>query len=146
MAWLVQLTDGTSSADLNDGTTTYLRMGGFQAPPPQRRLSIAGENLSRHGGDLMARQYGNRAVTINLELKGSNATVLTTAVGTIWTMLRKADEFARMGLGAQVQLKYQWDGAASPVYFNVLEGVLDLGADLHSPYLKLGTRIQNAQI
>mgnify|MGYP001569353930 CR=1 FL=1 len=148
MPWLVQLIEGSASstADLNDGTNTFLNVSGFEAPPPPERMSFGGANLFRHGEDLIERRYGNRTVTVGFQMKGGDATALGTLVGSLWTMLRKAEEFQRQGLGTLVQLKYQWTGAPSPVYFNVIKGRLDLGADLHSPYLLLGTRIHNAHL
>ena len=146
MPWVVQLVDATSSVDLNDTSTFFLNVGGFQSPPPPERLSYGGENLARHGADLLARRYANRNILVGFQIKGTDATALGSAIGTVWEMLRKAEEFSVSGLGTQVQLKYQWEGAPSPVYFNILRGALDLGGQLHSPYLLKGTRIRNAAL
>ena len=107
---------------------------------------MSGVNLFRNGEDLLARTYGNRQVTVDLQIRGTNATALGTAVTDIWNLLRRAEEWSKDGVGTQVQLRYGWDGAAGTVAFNILEGALDLGADLHGPPLLQNTRVRHAQL
>ena len=147
MVWTLQMQEGTTSTlDLNDRVTYFLNRNGFIAPPPPERSVYGGANLFRHGADLMQRKFDNRSILLDCMIKGTNATALGTAVSDIWTILRKAEEYARDGIGTQVQLKYQWEGAPNPVYFNVITGIVDLGPELHSPYLSQGTRIPHANI
>ena len=146
MAWTVKLTDGTTTVDLNDGTATFLNLDGLYAPPPDRNQSLTGPSLLRHGEDIVLQSYGNRTVSISLGLKATAGSALGSLVGTIWDILRKAEEFHVQGFGTQVQLQYQWEGATSPVYFNVLTGAFDLTRNLHSPYLLIGTRIRAARM
>jgi len=146
VAFIVQLTDGTSSADFIAGTGYKLNPNGFDAPAPARRMSMSGGNLFRHGEDLIAQTYENRTVTLGHQIVGTSATALASNVQAVWALLRKAEDYAKTRAGAQVQLKYQWDGGAAPVYFNVLSGELNLGRDLHSPYLLKGTLVRNATL
>lgn len=146
MAWTVQLVDATSTVDLNDGTNTFLEPRGFRAPPPGRRMSMSGASFFRHGQDIVGRVYENRTVEVEFQLRGSAAGTLASKTQDIWKALRKATEYAQQGVGTIVQLKYQWEGADAPVFFNILEGVLDLGDDLHSQYLLRGTAIRNARL
>ena len=146
MAWTFKLTDGTTTVDLNDGTNTFINLDGFYAPPPRRNMSLTGANLFRHGADVIYRSYENRQVTVGIDLKGTDATALGTKIGDIWDILRKADEYSVGRVGTQVQLEYQWDGGVKPIYFNILEGVLDLGRSFHGPYLSQGTRARNAVV
>ena len=147
MAWIVKLVEGTTSTiDLDDRVVYFLNVHGFYAPPPERRMAFAGENLQRHGGDLVARVYANRPITAEFQIKAANGSALGSAVQVIWDVLRRADQWARDGIGTQVQVAYQWEAGGSIVYFNIIEGVLDLGPDVHSPYLLQGTRIRNARL
>ena len=147
MVWTLQMQEGTTSTlDLNDRVTYFLNRNGFMAPPPPERSAYGGANLFRHGADLIQRKFDNRSILLDCMIKGTNATALGTAVSDIWTILRKAEEYAKDGIGTQVQLKYQWEGAPNPVYFNVINGIVDLGPELHSPYLSQGTRIPHANI
>jgi hypothetical protein len=146
MAWTVQLTDGTTTVDLNDGTNSFLNKGGFNAPVPKKTRSLTGPNLFRHGAGLIAETYQNRTVSVNVDLTAANAGSLGGKVQDVWDILRKASEWSKDGVGTQVQLKYQWEGGSGPVYFNLLDGTINLGAGLHSQYLSAGTRIRNAQL
>ena len=60
--------------------------------------------------------------------------------------LERAAEYSTSGLGSQWQLKYQWDGATSPVYFNILEGVQQLGTSSQSVLLAKHNRVRNVQL
>ena len=146
MVWTVQLLDATSTMDLNDGTNTYLNVGGFHMPSPARRMSFSGASFFRHGQDIIGRVYENRTVEVGFQIRGTNVGTLASKVQGIWKALRKANEYAKDGVGTVMQLKYQWEGADAPVFFSVLEGALDLGDELHSPYLLKGTIIKNDKL
>lgn len=146
MPWTVQLTDGTTTVNLNDQTNTFLNLSGFHAPPPAERASYAGMNLFRHGGDLIERRYDNRTVDVRFDLKGSNADNLASRIQDVNDLLRKAEEWASHGLGTQVQLQYQWSGATDTVYFNIIKGDLDLGRDLHTEWLRRYSRIKDVHL
>lgn len=146
MAWTFVLVAGTDTLNLNDGTIYSVNVDGFHAPPPPPLTSYAGANLFRHGADLVERSYGNREVTMALTIQGTNASTLGKAVQDIWDYLRRAEEYSKDGIGTQVQLRYQWEGATGTYLFDILEGSLDLGGGLHGPYLLKGTRARNAQL
>jgi hypothetical protein len=146
MAWIIQISDGTTTFDCNDASNTFLNPGGFQAPAPARRLSMAGANLSRDGSTLVARRYLNRMVTINFQLKGSSTDDLASRIQSVETVLRKAVAYSMEGLGSQMQVKLQWDSASNPVYFNILEGSFNLGANALSHMLTLNNRLVNVQL
>ncbi len=146
MAWIVQLTDGTTTVDLHDGTARRLMENGFDAPVPPRRLATTGANLFRHGSDLVERRYENRRVTVAYEIIGTSADDLAAKVAAVDDALERAAEHAAHGLGAQWQLKYQWDGASTPVYFNVIEGAQQLGPTLQNALLAKHFRIRNVRL
>ena len=146
MAWTFLLVDGTNTLNLKDGTNYHVNVNGFHAPAPKSLTSYSGFSLFRHGADLISRSYGNLEVTIGLSIMGTNASTLGSLVQNIWGYLRKAEEFSKDGVGTRIQLRYQWEGATGTYLFSIIEGNLDLGRNLHSPYLLKGTRAQSAEI
>jgi len=146
MALILQLTDGTTTVDLNDGTNTKLNPGGFIAPPPTQNVSMAGNNLSSDGLMMTNHSFMDRTVSINFQLIGSSADNLATRVKSIESILRKAREFEAQGLGSRVQLKYRWTGATNYVYFNLMRGTFYPGDGVQSIMLTAHTRLQNARI
>jgi len=146
MAWTVQLTDGTTTFDCNDLSNTWVNENGFQCPPPTSRTSYTGDNLFRHGSDLISLAYNNRTVQINFQVLGSSTDNLATRIQSVHTLLRKAKEFSTVGVGNQVQVKFQWNSATNPVYFNVLQGDLDLGPTMMGVFLQKHTRLRDARL
>ena len=146
MPWTFKLSDSTTTVDLHDGTVTKVNLGGFHAPVGPSLMSFAGNNLSRHGADLVERTYGNRQISVDFQIIGSAIGTVVGRIQDINNLLRKAEEFAKTGFGNQVQLLYGWTNASSTVAFNILEGTLDLGQNLHTPYLSTGTLIRNARL
>ena len=146
MPWVVKLSDSTTTVDLADGTVTKLNVNGFHAPVGPSLMSFAGGNLSRHGADLVERSYGNREISVDFQIIGSAIGTVVGRIQAINDLLRKGEEFAKTGFGNQLQLLYGWNNASSTVAFNVLQGTLDLGRNLHSPYLSQGTLIRNAKL
>jgi hypothetical protein len=130
MAWTFSLRDGTTTLALNDQTNYVINYGGVSMPPPPRRTAFGGASLLRHGEDLLERVYGNRTVTIAFQIKGTSQDNLIANVNAIHQMLEKASEFSRVGLGAQVQLRQQWDSATNSSDFDVISGILDLGTGI----------------
>ena len=128
MAETLQLTDSVTTFDLNDGTNTIVPYGGFLAPIPPRRLAFSGGGFFRDGQDLLARRYANRVITISgLQIDGSSRDNLHSRMKDLETILRKAVEFSKDGIGSQVQLKYQGTGVTSAIFFNVIEGHFNPG-------------------
>ena len=146
MPFTLTLTDGTNTAALNDGTNYKTIPSTFLAPPPRARLSLSGSSFFRDGQDLQAIAYENRPVRVGIQVIGSSDDNLIANVQQVEEMLRRAREFGAKGLGSQVQLKYQWDGATNPVYFNIIHGELDLGPTALSSMLLLNTRIVGAVV
>ena len=125
MPWTYNLTDGTTTVSLNSGDYDVL-YNGFSAPVPRRRMAWGGRNLFRHGADLMERRFENRRVTLRIKITGSNDDALENDINAINDLLERAAEYSSNGLGAQVQLTRQWNGATNSVSFDVLEGTLDI--------------------
>ena len=135
MAWTFSLTDGTNTLDLNDGTSFKILQNGFSAPAPMLRTTFAGRgNPSRSGERLMRGvQHENRNVRVRLQIGGTSTDVLATNIQTLEAQLRRASEFSAFGIGAQMQLKLQWDSATNAVFFNVIAGRFDpIGAGSHN--------------
>ena len=138
MAWTFSLTDGTNTLDLNDGTSFKILQNGFSAPAPMLRTTFAGRgNPSRSGERLMRGvQHENRNVRVRLQIGGTSTDVLATNIQTLEAQLRRASEFSAFGIGAQMQLKLQWDSATNAVFFNVIAGRFDpIGAGSHNSAL-----------
>ncbi len=148
MAWIFQLTNSDKTVDLNDATSHAVLKNGFQAPPPGLRTTFAGVgNLFRSGARLQAHAYENRTVLLEIEVQGSSTDVLATNVQDVHNMLRRAVEFAQFGFGSQVQLKFQWNSATTPVFFNVLTGTFDaVGPGSHGVELVVNTRLQRRRL
>jgi hypothetical protein len=148
MAWIFQLENAATSLSLNDGTTYKIMPQGFDAPPPVLRATYAGVgNMFRAGSRLVRQSYENRTVTLGIQVAGATTNALATNVEAIETYLRKAAEFSSLAMGSQVKLKYQWDGASSPVYFHVLTGTFSpLVLSQHTEMLTLNTKLMNATL
>lgn len=146
MAWTYNLKNDTTTLNLNDGTAYKVLSNGFSAPVPSRRRSFGGENLFRHGGDLIHRRYSNRQITIRLQILGSTRDDVVTNVQNLQSLLEDAALFATQEIGSQVELVRQWDSATNTTTFKVLDGVLDV-RDLESaPAFTLNTDIVGAEL
>ncbi len=124
MAEVIQLIDGTTTVDLNDGTSHTTQS--FIAPPPAIKAIRAGvPNPYRMGSDLVRQGYRNRNVTMALRLHGATRDTLATQINDVEKMLRKASEWSQHRYGAQVQLKWTPSGATNSVFFNVVTGTFN---------------------
>ena len=130
MALTLELTDGTTTVDLNAPNDVSVVIGGLEAPPPPLKASYSGGNFSRDGQQLQASSYNNRVVTAMVRFRGANNTLATNLRNT-FEILRKAKDFAQKGIGSQVQLKYQRDSGTT-YFFNVVQGDVNLGNFLTS--------------
>ena len=124
MAVTVQLTDGTNTVDLNDGTTFTTR--NISMPTPRYRTAMSGAgNLDRSGSYLLSQSYNNRTISLTVMVDGTSMDNLIANVNTVHDILRRATDFSQHGLGSQVYLNYQQDGATNAVRFNVIQGTYD---------------------
>ena len=126
MAWTLQLRNDDIALDLNDGTA-YSARPGFRAPPPPVRVARGGASLLRHGSDITERVYANRSVTVTLRIHGDSQDGLIANILAVNNLLERAAEYTTTGLGSQVKLRRQWEGATNQVDFHVLTGTLALG-------------------
>ena len=148
MAWVFELSNATSALNLNDGTTFKVMPDGFDAPPPSIRAAYAGAgNLFRSGSRLIRQSYDNRTVTLGIQVSGASTDALATSVELVESYLRKAAEFSSLAMGSQVKLKYQWDGASTPVYFHVVTGSFaPIVGSQHNTMLVLNKKLMNASL
>ena len=124
MAVTVQLTDGTNTVNLNDGTTFTTR--NISMPTPRYRTAMSGAgNLDRSGSYLLSQSYNNRTISLTVMVDGTSMDNLIANVNTVHDILRRATDFSQHGLGSQVYLNYQQDGATNAVRFNVIQGTYD---------------------
>jgi hypothetical protein len=124
MAVTVQLTDGTNTVDLNDGTTfTTLNLA---IPTPTTRSSFSGkDSLQRSGSMLVDRAYSNRMINATVMVDGTSMDNLISNVNTVHDILRRATDFSQYAYGSQVYLNYQQDSATNAIRFNVITGTYD---------------------
>jgi len=127
MAYVYNLTDGTTTLSLNDLSNYVVAQGGIATPVPSRKTVTAG-NIFRSGSDLLERQYTNRSVTIQIRILGSSQDDLISNITAIHGMLERAAEFTTRGLGSQVTLSCQWHNATNSYTFHVLDGTLQVAA------------------
>jgi len=149
VATTIQLIDGTNTVDLNDGSAFSVQQDGLQAPVPALKTIFGGDrNLSRAGARIKrGGPHQNRIVTVWVDVLGSSNDVLATNVQSVEAQLRRAQEFAAFGLGAQMQLKLQWNSATNAVFFNVLTGTFDaLGPNAHGPNYAVNTRLNRRRL
>ncbi len=125
MAWTLQLLNDDTTINLNDGTN-YSALS-LSAPVPAKRTAVGGRNLFRHGSDLHARVYQNRAVSVGIRINGTNRDNLIANINAINGLLERASEYVTTGVGSQVKLRRQWDSATNTVDFYVIDGTLSIG-------------------
>ena len=129
MAWVYNLFDSTTTLTLNGGSDYAMQPNGFRAPPPSRRQTYGGENYFRDGSDLMQRVFNNRAVSVDIWIKGTSQDDLVTNINAINNLLERGADYARTGQGSQLVLRRQWDNATNTSDFNILEGSLSIIGD-----------------
>jgi hypothetical protein len=145
MAVTVQLTDGTNTVDLNDGTTFTTR--NISMPTPSYRTAMAGVgNLDRSGSYLLAQSYNNRSISLNVMVDGTSMDNLIAKVNTVHDILRRATDFSQHGFGSQVYLNYQQDGATNAVRFNVIQGTYDPLSAVDFPALNISDVLINTTV
>jgi hypothetical protein len=142
MAIVLQLTDGTTTVDLNDGSIITARTATWTFPRPPIRRSASGGNLSRHGGSVTAKTYANRIIAGQLVIDGSS-TGLETTFGKIEEILRKAREYELTGAGSRVQLKFQRTGGTI-FFFDIVDGDFDAGPESYGPALTVSSHTFSA--
>jgi len=125
LAWTLQLLNDDTTIDLNDGTN-YSAIS-LSAPVPGKRTAVGGRNLFRHGSDLHARVYQNRAVTVGIRINGTSRDNLIANINAINGLLERASEYATTGVGSQVKLRRKWESATNQVDFYVMDGTLSIG-------------------
>ena len=147
MAYTVQLSDGTNTVNLIDGTTYQVLPNGIQHGPPSPRRAMSPESLLEDGSDLIDERFSNRRVTLRLHIMGATKDALIQGVRDIQALLEKARSRQVTGFGPDVTLTLQWDGAANSFTLDVLDGQLFYPANLWSKaLLDLNHRIADARL
>ena len=129
MAWIYDLLNDETTLALKDGVNYDINEDGFSAPHPPLRQSFGGGGLLRDGSDLIEHVYGNRTVTLDIQIEGSSRDDLIANIAALHQMLTRAQEFSRFGVGSQVRLRRRWDEATNASDFQVLSGTLNLGQE-----------------
>ncbi|MCH7552591.1 MAG: hypothetical protein IIC82_01140 [Chloroflexi bacterium] len=87
MAYTVQLSDGTNTVNLIDGTTYQVLPNGIQHGPPSPRRAMSPESLLEDGSDLIEERFSNRRVTLRLHIMGATKDALIQGVRDIQALL-----------------------------------------------------------
>ena len=116
----LQLTDGTTTHDLNG--STYAFHGGTLDFGNPREIQAAGMNLFSDGWFLKALGFTKRTITVSLRVNSADLATFGDDVSAINTALRKAREYATSGRGNKWQLKWNPGGSAADVYFTIQHG------------------------
>lgn len=95
----------TTLLDLNDFTSWWTKS--FKAPPPRLRRSVS-ENALRDGAWTSAASYGERIVTLELDLRKTTQDLAATELQKLFRLLDQ---------GRGLFLQYQPQGATKPVFF-----------------------------
>ena len=147
MAYTVQLSDSVTTLDLVDGVSYLVLPGGVAHGPPRPRRAMGPESLLEHGSPLVEEKFGNRQVTLRLQVRGSSKDNLIANVRNIQDLLEKARVRQITGFGNDVTLTLQWDGATNSFILDVLDGQLNYPEALWSKsFLELNTRIVDARL
>ena len=145
MAVTVQLTDGTNTVDLNDGTTFTTR--NISMPTPTYRTAMSGAgNLDRSGSYLLSQSYNNRSIALNVMVDGTSMDNLIANVNTVHDILRRATDFSQHGFGSQVYLNYQQDSATNAIRFNVIQGTYNPLGNVNFPALNIADVLTNTVV
>lgn len=146
MAYRLNLSDGTTTVDLYDGSDAQVREGGLRMPPPNTKPEYV-SNPFADGARLASCTYDNRTIEIDCKIWGSSLSDLKTNIRTIQRLLNDAKAHTLSGYGAQVYLEYQWgDSADESTFFDILRGDLVLPNNYLSSPLANSYYITNATI
>jgi hypothetical protein len=136
MAYILELTDGTTTVDFIDecGTSPWVNLeeGGLIIAFPTKKQTWAGGAVWRQGRTLSQHSYENRTITLNVEIGGTTWDAIFDQITEINRLLAKARESQLTGLSADVELKYQIDTVSNPVWFDILDGDLVVPQDIMS--------------
>lgn len=136
MAHVLQLSDGTTTVNfLNECGSSpwcHLEEGGLVIDTPDKKQTWSGSNVWRQGRTLAKHAFENRDIEIVFEIGGSSWDGILNARTAINRLLEKARDAQLRGLNSPVYLQYQLDTATYPVYFDVLDGELELPKDIMS--------------
>ncbi len=141
MAYVCQLTDGTTTLNLLDETSYDVMEGGVNLPPPAKRQTWGGSGPGHDGSTLIESNYLNRIITVALKLLGTSDDDLTDAVRDINDLLAKAQDYSEKGRGAQVTFSLKLDAGADTIIFDVIDGELSLPRDWLGATLDKTSRI-----
>lgn len=146
MAYRLNLSDGTTTIDLYDGSDAKVREGGLSLPAPAFAGRWSGGPLV-DGERLLSSNYGNRAISLTLRIWGSSLADLATNVRAIERLLNDARERTKLGYGSKVYLEYQWgDSNGQSIFFDIQHGELELPGDFLSVALASSFYIRDAQL
>ena len=147
MAYTAQLSDSVTTLNLVDGTNYRVLGEGLRHNPPSPRRAMAAESLLEHGSALIEEKFGNRLVTLRLQVMGSSKDNLIANVRNIQDLLEKARVRQITGFGNGVTLTLQWDGATNSFTLDVLDGQLHYPPSLWSKtFLDLNSRVADARL
>lgn len=146
MALTITLSDGTTSVDLYGGSDALLRHAGMDMPPPS--VDVARLSNPYYNGDrLVSSRRGNRMLNLTVLIQGTSLSDLRDNIRTLQRLLNDAEQHTLLGYGAQVYLQYQLgNSAGASVYYDILRGDLNLGADYLGRLLEGSYKIASARL
>jgi hypothetical protein len=103
MTNIIQFVDSIASSptvrlDLNDGTTWTVSSDGTDlSPPPMRRTVVS--TMLRDGEPITAGAYGNRTLTLSLDLQAATQDLAWTATQNLWRELNRPTNLLKVQLG-----------------------------------------------
>ncbi len=100
---------------------------GFDIGPADRQDYWEGVTAATPKGiELIETQYVNREVTIRFNLYGNSRNDLATGARNIKRIITVARERQRVKVGERAQLAWQLDGMTNTMYFEILNGEVDI--------------------
>jgi hypothetical protein len=99
---------------------------------PTKRETWVGSGSWRFGKGLAGYTYDNRKITITFEIVGDDLDDVCDKKTQILKLIEDARDSQINGLASPVYLEYQIDTATNPVYFDVVDGELEIPEDLMS--------------
>ena len=110
----------------------HLMDGGFRLNPPKKEQVWGNASKLGLGRKLIDYYYENRDAEILFRLHSTSRARLISMVNDIERILNQAREHSMGTSGSRVELRYQWEGSASPTYFEVIDGEFSYPDDIMS--------------
>ena len=147
MAYVLKLSDSTTTLDLVDGTNYEAINASLFITPPEPRRSTTPPTVLSHGTQLVSQAYENRPIDIGLNVLGTTKDNLIANVQAIEELLEKARHRQLTRYGNRVTLELQWDAATNNVLFDVIDGGFSHGRGFWGRTdLEYGPRLNNTRL